>query len=176
MIGSWKTLLEEIVIHVNKEQEKDREKFVDKSTGVDMEQIAEPQSLSGLLRSTRNSALLLSSSPISPKKVHNLSKVSAASVVFCATRLTLPTWFPLTTTKMSSTPTMTISDGIVGSSEPRLTRARQVGEGRRRKGCIRKTEKLNYPWSWRLLAKDIRANLWRSFRAAYRWVYFLHLL
>lgn len=45
MIGSWKTLLEEIVIHVNKEQEKDREKFIDKSTGVEMEQTVEPQSL-----------------------------------------------------------------------------------------------------------------------------------
>lgn len=39
------TAIEEIVIHVNKEQEKDREKFVDKSTGTEMEQIIEPQSL-----------------------------------------------------------------------------------------------------------------------------------
>ncbi|CCM04512.1 uncharacterized protein FIBRA_06693 [Fibroporia radiculosa] len=36
---------EEIVVHVNKEQEKDREKFTDKSTGTEMEQVVEPQSL-----------------------------------------------------------------------------------------------------------------------------------
>ncbi|KAI0736682.1 peptide chain release factor eRF/aRF subunit 1 [Fomitopsis betulina] len=36
---------EEIIIHVNKEQEKDREKFMDKSTGLEMEQACEPQSL-----------------------------------------------------------------------------------------------------------------------------------
>lgn len=36
---------EEIVVHVNKEQEKDREKFIDKSTGLEMEQVIEPQSL-----------------------------------------------------------------------------------------------------------------------------------
>ncbi|TCD63114.1 eRF1 [Steccherinum ochraceum] len=36
---------EEIVIHVSKEQEKDREKFTDKSTGTEMEQVTEPQSL-----------------------------------------------------------------------------------------------------------------------------------
>jgi len=36
---------EEIVIHVNKEQEKDREKFMDKSTGAEMEQVVEPHSL-----------------------------------------------------------------------------------------------------------------------------------
>ncbi|KAH7107350.1 peptide chain release factor eRF/aRF subunit 1 [Auriculariales sp. MPI-PUGE-AT-0066] len=36
---------EEIIIHVSKEQEKDREKFLDKSTGLEMEQAAEPQSL-----------------------------------------------------------------------------------------------------------------------------------
>ncbi|KAI0747760.1 peptide chain release factor eRF/aRF subunit 1 [Daedaleopsis nitida] len=36
---------EEIVIHVNKEQEKDREKFIDKSTGLEMEKASEPQSL-----------------------------------------------------------------------------------------------------------------------------------
>ncbi|KAJ7090389.1 peptide chain release factor eRF/aRF subunit 1 [Mycena belliarum] len=36
---------EEIIIHTNKEQEKDREKFMDKSTGLEMEQAAEPQSL-----------------------------------------------------------------------------------------------------------------------------------
>jgi peptide chain release factor subunit 1 len=37
--------LEEIIAHVNKEQEKDREKFVDKSTGLEMEQAQEPQPL-----------------------------------------------------------------------------------------------------------------------------------
>ncbi|GJE87972.1 peptide chain release factor eRF/aRF subunit 1 [Phanerochaete sordida] len=36
---------EEILVHVNKEQEKDREKFIDKSTGLEMEQVVEPQSL-----------------------------------------------------------------------------------------------------------------------------------
>ncbi|KAN0115899.1 Peptide Chain Release Factor eRF1/aRF1 [Russula decolorans] len=36
---------EEIIAHVNKEQEKDREKFVDKSTGLEMEQAQEPQPL-----------------------------------------------------------------------------------------------------------------------------------
>jgi len=36
---------EEIIIHSNKEQEKDREKFIDKSTGLEMEQATEPQSL-----------------------------------------------------------------------------------------------------------------------------------
>ncbi|KAH8991097.1 peptide chain release factor eRF/aRF subunit 1 [Lactarius hatsudake] len=36
---------EEIVVHVNKEQEKDREKFLDKSTGLEMEQSQEPQPL-----------------------------------------------------------------------------------------------------------------------------------
>ncbi|KAF8515897.1 peptide chain release factor eRF1/aRF1 [Gautieria morchelliformis] len=36
---------EEIVVHSNKEQEKDREKFLDKSTGLEMEQVSEPQSL-----------------------------------------------------------------------------------------------------------------------------------
>jgi len=36
---------EEIIIHPNKEQEKDREKFTDKSTGLEMEQVIEPQSL-----------------------------------------------------------------------------------------------------------------------------------
>ena len=36
---------EEIVVHANKEQEKDREKFIDKSTGLEMEQVVEPQSL-----------------------------------------------------------------------------------------------------------------------------------
>ncbi|QRW00795.1 eukaryotic peptide chain release factor subunit 1 [Ceratobasidium sp. AG-Ba] len=36
---------EEIIIHVSKDQEKDREKFMDKSTGLEMEQAAEPMSL-----------------------------------------------------------------------------------------------------------------------------------
>lgn len=36
---------EEIVVHVNKEQDKDKEKFTDKSTGTEMEQAVEPQSL-----------------------------------------------------------------------------------------------------------------------------------
>ncbi|KAG8970824.1 Polypeptide release factor (eRF1) in translation termination [Tulasnella sp. 419] len=36
---------EEIIVHANKEQEKNREKFIDKSTGLEMEQAAEPQSL-----------------------------------------------------------------------------------------------------------------------------------
>ncbi|TFY83102.1 hypothetical protein EWM64_g907 [Hericium alpestre] len=36
---------EEIIVHANKEQEKDREKFIDKSTGLEMEQAEEPQSL-----------------------------------------------------------------------------------------------------------------------------------
>lgn len=37
--------IEEIIIHASKEQEKDREKFMDKSTGLEMEQAEEPQSL-----------------------------------------------------------------------------------------------------------------------------------
>ncbi|KAJ3733948.1 peptide chain release factor eRF/aRF subunit 1 [Lentinula guzmanii] len=36
---------EEIVVYANKEQEKDREKFIDRSTGLEMEQADEPQSL-----------------------------------------------------------------------------------------------------------------------------------
>ncbi|KAJ3881349.1 peptide chain release factor eRF/aRF subunit 1 [Lentinula edodes] len=36
---------EEIVVYANKEQEKDREKFFDRSTGMEMEQADEPQSL-----------------------------------------------------------------------------------------------------------------------------------
>ncbi|ESK88277.1 peptide chain release factor erf subunit 1 [Moniliophthora roreri MCA 2997] len=36
---------EEIVVYANKEQEKDREKFIDKSTGLEMERTDEPQSL-----------------------------------------------------------------------------------------------------------------------------------
>ncbi|KAI0303515.1 peptide chain release factor eRF1/aRF1 [Multifurca ochricompacta] len=40
-----KRVPEEIVVHVNREQEKDREKFIDKSTGLEMEQTQEPQPL-----------------------------------------------------------------------------------------------------------------------------------
>ncbi|KAI0345076.1 peptide chain release factor eRF/aRF subunit 1 [Trametopsis cervina] len=36
---------EEIIVHANKEQEKDREKFMDKSTGTEMEKSQDPQSL-----------------------------------------------------------------------------------------------------------------------------------
>ncbi|KAF7305192.1 Peptide chain release factor erf subunit 1 [Mycena kentingensis (nom. inval.)] len=36
---------EEIIVHANKDQEKDREKFIDKSTGLEMEQVTEPQAL-----------------------------------------------------------------------------------------------------------------------------------
>jgi peptide chain release factor subunit 1 len=36
---------EEIIVHASKEQEKDREKFIDKSTGLEMERAGEPQSL-----------------------------------------------------------------------------------------------------------------------------------
>ncbi|KAG9103617.1 Polypeptide release factor (eRF1) in translation termination [Ceratobasidium sp. 370] len=36
---------EEVIVHVAKDQEKDREKFLDKSTGLEMEQAAEPMSL-----------------------------------------------------------------------------------------------------------------------------------
>ncbi|KZO90399.1 peptide chain release factor eRF/aRF subunit 1 [Calocera viscosa TUFC12733] len=36
---------EEIIIHARKDQEKDREKFLDKSTGLEMEQASEPASL-----------------------------------------------------------------------------------------------------------------------------------
>lgn len=36
---------EEIVVYANKEQEKDRDKFLDKSTGLEMEQADEPQAL-----------------------------------------------------------------------------------------------------------------------------------
>jgi peptide chain release factor subunit 1 len=44
MTGSC-TTPEEVIVHVNKEQEKDREKFNDKSTGLEMEQAQEPQPL-----------------------------------------------------------------------------------------------------------------------------------
>lgn len=36
---------EEIIVYSNKEQEKDREKFMDKSTGLEMEQSEDPKSL-----------------------------------------------------------------------------------------------------------------------------------
>ncbi|EKM56014.1 uncharacterized protein PHACADRAFT_257021 [Phanerochaete carnosa HHB-10118-sp] len=36
---------EETIVHASKEQEKDREKFIDKSTGLEMEQVVEPQPL-----------------------------------------------------------------------------------------------------------------------------------
>jgi peptide chain release factor subunit 1 len=36
---------EEVTVHSNKEQEKDREKFIDKSTGLEMEPATEPQPL-----------------------------------------------------------------------------------------------------------------------------------
>jgi peptide chain release factor subunit 1 len=36
---------DEIIVHANKDQSKDRDKFLDKSTGLEMEQGAEPQSL-----------------------------------------------------------------------------------------------------------------------------------
>lgn len=36
---------EEVIVYSNKETEKDREKFIDKSTGIEMEQAADPQSL-----------------------------------------------------------------------------------------------------------------------------------
>ena len=38
---------EEIILYANKDQEKDREKFTDKSTGQEMEQAEEPSSLLG---------------------------------------------------------------------------------------------------------------------------------
>jgi peptide chain release factor subunit 1 len=37
--------VEEIIVHASKEQEKDRDKFIDKSTGQEMEQLHEPYSL-----------------------------------------------------------------------------------------------------------------------------------
>jgi len=36
---------EELIIHANKEQEKERDRFTDKSTGLEMEKVIEPQSL-----------------------------------------------------------------------------------------------------------------------------------
>ena len=39
------TFTEEIIIYANQEQEKNREKFKDKSTGAEMEQAAAPESL-----------------------------------------------------------------------------------------------------------------------------------
>ncbi|KAF8638809.1 hypothetical protein AX17_001867 [Amanita inopinata Kibby_2008] len=36
---------EVVIVHVDKDQEKDRERFIDKSTGIEMEQVVEPQSL-----------------------------------------------------------------------------------------------------------------------------------
>lgn len=39
------THADEIVVYANKEQEKDREKFQDKSTGLEMDTVGEPQSL-----------------------------------------------------------------------------------------------------------------------------------
>ena len=36
---------EEIIIHANKEQEKERDRFTDKSTGLEMEKVTDPQSL-----------------------------------------------------------------------------------------------------------------------------------
>ena len=51
LLSSWWHLVhtivstEEIVVHSNKEQEKDREKFLDKSTGLEMEHGEDPQPL-----------------------------------------------------------------------------------------------------------------------------------
>ena len=36
---------DEVIVHANKEQEKDRDKFIDKSTGLEMEQVEEPKPL-----------------------------------------------------------------------------------------------------------------------------------
>jgi hypothetical protein len=44
-LSSFLDHVEEIVIHANKEQEKDRTKFIDKSTGLEMENAQEPQAL-----------------------------------------------------------------------------------------------------------------------------------
>jgi peptide subunit release factor 1 (eRF1) len=44
-MDTYQSLIETIIVHANKEQLKDREKFLDKSTGLEMEQAAEPQSL-----------------------------------------------------------------------------------------------------------------------------------
>ena len=45
IVSSYNKFAEEIVIHSSKEQEKDREKFTDKSTGLEMEPVVEPRSL-----------------------------------------------------------------------------------------------------------------------------------
>lgn len=37
--------VEEVIVHASKEQEKDRERFLDKSTGTEMERVVEPQAL-----------------------------------------------------------------------------------------------------------------------------------
>ena len=36
---------EEIIVHANKEQEKERDRFMDKSTSLEMEKVSDPQSL-----------------------------------------------------------------------------------------------------------------------------------
>ena len=38
-------LTEEIIVHANKEQEKERDRFMDKSTSLEMEKVSDPQSL-----------------------------------------------------------------------------------------------------------------------------------
>lgn len=40
-----RSLADEVMVYANKEQEKDREKFMDKSTGLEMDTVGEPQSL-----------------------------------------------------------------------------------------------------------------------------------
>ena len=39
------SFIEEVIVYANKEQEKDRERFTDKSTGLEMERTTEPQAL-----------------------------------------------------------------------------------------------------------------------------------
>ena len=41
------SFLEEIIIHANKEPEKDRERFMDESTGLEMEQATESGGIGG---------------------------------------------------------------------------------------------------------------------------------